>query len=405
MTKTVKPARPRQITQTVRAGLECDDATGCVVPPIHLTSTFAFRGFGQKRTYDYTRSGNPTRDLLGSAIAELELGAGAVVTATGMAAITLCGYLIPAKGRIVAPHDCYGGTYRLFNAWHQRGEREVEFVNFGDEAAVRAALSKPTALLWIETPSNPLLRITDIEAFAALGKASGALIVVDNTFLSPAWQQPLTLGADLVVHSTTKYLNGHSDVVGGAVVAKDAKLHEQLVWWANCLGITGAPFDSFLTLRGLRTLHARLDHHGRNAMGLAQWLNEQPGVKRVYYPGLPSHPGHDIARRQQTGFGAIVSIELEGGHDAVREFVSDLEYFSLAESLGGVESLVAHPATMTHAAMDPIARQKAGLVDGLVRLSVGIEALEDLRADLEAGLERAAATLEAAPARRLGTTG
>jgi cystathionine gamma-synthase len=326
---------------------------------------------------------------------------GAVVTATGMAAITLCGYLIPAKGRIVAPHDCYGGTYRLFNAWHQRGEREVEFVNFGDEAAVRAALSKPTAMLWIETPSNPLLRITDIEAFAALGKASGALTVVDNTFLSPPWQQPLTLGADLVVHSTTKYLNGHSDVVGGAVVAKDTKLHEQLVWWANCLGITGAPFDSFMTLRGLRTLHARLDHHGRNAMGLAQWLNEQPGVKQVYYP---SHPGHDVARRQQTGFGAIVSIELEGGHDAVREFVANLEYFSLAESLGGVESLVAHPATMTHAAMDPAARQKAGLVDGLVRLSVGIEALEDLRADLAAGLERAAATLTV-PARRVGTTG
>ena len=405
MSKTVKPVGPRQMTQAVRAGLENDDHTGCVVPPIHLTSTFAFRGFGQKRTYDYTRSGNPTRDLLGSAIAELELGAGAVVTATGMAAITLCGYLIPASGRIVAPHDCYGGTYRLFNAWHQRGEREVEFVNFGDEAAVRAALSKPTALLWIETPSNPLLRITDIEAFAALGKASGALVAVDNTFLSPAWQQPLTLGADLVVHSTTKYLNGHSDVVGGAVVAKDTKLHEQLVWWANCLGITGAPFDSYLTLRGLRTLHARLEHHGRNAVSLAQWLNEQPGVKRVYYPGLPSHPGHDIAKRQQTGFGAIVSLELEGGHDAVREFVADLQYFSLAESLGGVESLVAHPATMTHAAMDPVARQKAGLVDGLIRLSVGIEALEDLRADLEAALERATATLEEAPARRLGTTG
>ena len=406
MSKTVKPVGPRQITQAVRAGLENDDHTGCVVPPIHLTSTFAFRGFGQKRTYDYTRSGNPTRDLLGAAIAELELGVGAVVTATGMAAITLCGYLIPARGRIVAPHDCYGGTYRLFNAWHQRGEREVEFVNFGDEAAVRAALSKPTALLWIETPSNPLLRITDIEAFAALGKQSGALVVVDNTFLTPAWQQPLTLGADLVVHSTTKYLNGHSDVVGGAAVAKDTKLHEQLVWWANCLGITGAPFDSYLTLRGLRTLHARLEHHGRNALSLAQWLNEQPGVKRVYYPGLPSHPGHEIAKRQQSGFGAIISLELEGGHDAVREFVADLEYFSLAESLGGVESLVAHPATMTHAAMDPVARQKAGLVDGLIRLSVGIEALEDLRADLEAGLQRAVATLEVEePARRVGTTG
>jgi len=405
LSKHIKPAGPRQVTQTVRAGLECDDTTGCVVPPIHLTSTFAFRGFGEKRNYDYTRSGNPTRDLLGAAIAELELGAGAVVTATGMAAITLVGYLIPAQGRIVAPHDCYGGTYRLFNAWQQRGEREVEFVNFADEAAVHAALSKPTALLWIETPSNPLLRITDIQAFANLGKASGALVAVDNTFLSPAWQQPLPLGADLVVHSTTKYLNGHSDVVGGAVVAKDPKLHEQLVWWANCLGITGAPFDSFLTLRGLRTLHARLEHHGRNALGLAEWLNEQPGVKHVYYPGLPSHPGHEIARRQQTGFGAIVSVELEGGHDAVREFVSNLEYFSLAESLGGVESLVAHPATMTHAAMEPAARQKAGLVDGLIRLSVGIEALEDLRADLAAGLQRAAAVINEVPARRVGTTG
>lgn len=404
MSQDIKSARPRQTTQAVRAGLECDDTTGCVVPPIHLTSTFAFRGFGQKRNYDYTRSGNPTRDLLASAIAELELGVGAVVTATGMAAITLMGSVIPAKGRIVAPHDCYGGTYRLFNAWHQRGEREVEFVNFADEAAVRAALSKPTALLWIETPSNPLLRITDIAAFSTLGRASGALVAVDNTFLSPAWQQPLALGADLVVHSTTKYLNGHSDVVGGAVVAKDAKLAEQLIWWANCLGITGAPFDSYLTLRGLRTLHARLDHHGRNAMALAQWLHEQPGVRRVYYPGLASHPGHEIARRQQTGFGAIVSLELEGGHDAVREFVADLQYFSLAESLGGVESLIAHPATMTHAAMDPAARQKAGLVDGLVRLSVGIEALEDLRADLATALDRAIATTEV-PARRVGTLG
>jgi cystathionine gamma-synthase len=385
--------RPSQITQTVRAGLESDDATGAVVPPIHLTSTFAFRCFGEKRSYDYTRSGNPTRDLLGAAIAELELGVGGVITATGMAAITLVGYLIPAGGRIIAPHDCYGGTYRLFEAWRKRGERQVEFINFGDEAAVRAALSKPAALLWIETPSNPLLRITDIEKFAALGRAAGALIVVDNTFLSPAWQQPLALGADLVLHSTTKYLNGHSDVVGGAVVARDKALHEQLVWWANCLGVTGAPFDSFMTLRGLRTLHARLDHHGRNSMALAQWLQGQPNVKKVYYPGLPSHPGYEVARRQQRGFGAIVSLELEGGHDAVREFVCDLKCFSLAESLGGVESLVAHPATMTHAAMDPVARQKAGLVDGLIRLSVGIEALEDLQRDLAAGLERAARTL------------
>jgi len=389
--------RTSQITQTVRAGLECDDATGAVVPPIHLTSTFAFKCFGEKRSYDYTRSGNPTRDLLGSAIAELEGGVGGVITATGMAAITLVGYLIPAGGRIIAPHDCYGGTYRLFEAWRKRGERQVEFINFGDEAAVRAALSKPTDLLWIETPSNPLLRITDIEKFATLGKAAGAIVLVDNTFLSPAWQLPLSLGADLVLHSTTKYLNGHSDVVGGAVVAKDKALHEQLVWWANCLGVTGAPFDSFMTLRGLRTLHARLDHHGRNSQALAEWLQKQPNVKKVYYPGLPSHPGHEIARRQQRGYGAIVTLELEGGHDAVREFVCDLQCFSLAESLGGVESLVAHPATMTHAAMDPVARQKAGLADGLIRLSVGIEALEDLQRDLAAGLDRVARVLESVP--------
>ncbi|HYM41875.1 MAG TPA: cystathionine gamma-synthase [Steroidobacteraceae bacterium] len=388
---------PSQVTQTVRAGLECDDRTGCVVPPLHLSATFAFRGFGEKRAYDYTRSGNPTRDLLAEALAELEQGAGAVITASGMAAVMLTGYLVPAGARIVAPHDCYGGTYRLFDAWTKRGEHAVEFVDFGDEAAVRAALARPTALLWIETPSNPLLRITDIAAFAALGKASGALVVVDNTFLSPGWQQPLTLGADIVVHSTTKYLNGHSDVVGGAVVARDRTLHEQLTWWANCAGVTGAPFDSYLTLRGLRTLHARLEHHARNAHALAHWLDTQPNVRRVWYPGLASHPGHEVARRQQRGFGAVVTLELEGGHEAVREFVADLGCFSLAESLGGVESLVAHPATMTHAALEPAARAKAGLADGLIRLSIGIEALEDLRADLAAALGRAARVLPLRP--------
>ena len=382
-----------QVTRTVRAGLESDPSSGAVVPPIHLSSTFAFRAFGEKGRYDYTRSGNPTRDLLGGALAQLEGGAGAVVTATGMAGVTLTGYLVPAGGRIVAPHDCYGGTYRLFDAWRRRGERDVEFVNFADEAALRAALSRPAALLWIETPSNPLLRITDIEQVAALGHAAGARVVVDNTFLSPAWQQPLALGADVVVHSTTKYLNGHSDVVGGAVVARERGVHDELAWWANCLGLTGSPFDSFLTLRGLRTLHARLEHHGRNAQALAEWLSGEQGVSRVYYPGLSSHPGHDVARRQQRGFGAIVTLELAGGLAAVRAFCEGLEYFSLAESLGGVESLVAHPATMTHAAMDPAARARAGLTDGLIRLSVGIEALEDLRADLAAGLARSRAAI------------
>ena len=252
-------------------------------------------------------------------------------------------------------------------------------------------------MLWIETPSNPLLRITDIERVAKLGHARGALVVVDNTFLSPLWQRPIELGADLVVHSTTKYLNGHSDVVGGAVIARTRELSEQLTWWANCLGLTGAPFDSFMTLRGLRTLHARLEHHGRNAQALAEWLQGHESVRQVWYPGLPQHPGHELAKRQQKGFGAVITLELPGGHAGVREFVAGLECFSLAESLGGVESLVAHPASMTHAAMDPVARARAGLTDGLVRLSVGIEGLEDLRQDLARGLERVQRVI-AAPA-------
>jgi cystathionine gamma-synthase len=378
------------MTRTVRAGLENDDVTGAVVPPIHLSSTYAFRGFGDKRAYDYSRSGNPTRDLLGNALADLEEGAGGVITGSGMGAITLVGHLVPMGARVVVPHDCYGGSYRLFNAWHGRGQLAVEFVDFGNAAALSAALGKPAALVWIETPSNPLLRITDISAVARRAHQAGALVVVDNTFLSPAWQLPLRHGADLVVHSTTKYINGHSDVVGGAAIAKTRELHEQLAWWANCLGLTGAAFDSFLTLRGLRTLHARLAVHAHNAQALAEWLATQPAVARVYYPGLAAHPGHEIARRQQSGFGAIISFELKGGTAAVRQFLSGLKYFSLAESLGGVESLIAHPATMTHAAMDETSRRAAGLVDGLLRLSVGIEGLADLQADLAAGLERIA---------------
>jgi cystathionine gamma-synthase len=375
-------------TRAVRAGLETDDVTGAVVPPIHLSSTYAFRGYGDKRAYDYSRSGNPTRDLLGAALADLEGGAGGVITGSGMGAITLVGHLLGVGARIVAPHDCYGGTYRLFAAWQRRGELHVDFVDFGDQAAVSAALAAPAALVWIETPSNPLLRITDIDAVARLARRAGALVVVDNTFLSPAWQQPLRHGADIVLHSTTKYINGHSDVVGGAVVARSREQHEQLAWWANCLGLTGGPFDSFLTLRGLRTLHARLAVHGSNAQGLAEWLVRQPKVQRVWYPGLPAHPGHELAARQQSGFGAMISFELKGGIPAVKQFVDGLCFFSLAESLGGVESLVAHPASMTHAAMDEAARRAAGLTDGLLRLSIGIEAVADLQADLAAGLAR-----------------
>lgn len=378
------PLDPR--TLAVRAGLESDPATGAVVPPLHLSSTYAFPAFGEKGRYDYSRSGNPTRDLLADALAKLEGGAGAVVTSSGMSAIALVGQVLPQRSRIVAPHDCYGGTYRLFNAWRLRGDFEVEFVDYGDVVALAAALARPAALVWIESPSNPLLRITDIAATVALARKAGAKVAVDNTFLSPVLQQPLALGADLVVHSTTKYLNGHSDVIGGAVVAASAEDHQQLAWWANATGVTGAAFDSFLTLRGLRTLHARMGLHESNANALASWLEGRKGVRRVLHPGLASHPGHALARAQQRGFGAMLTIELEGGTPAVARFVEAIELFSLAESLGGVESLAAHPATMTHAAMSPDARAAAGLVDGLLRLSVGIEALDDLKRDLERGL-------------------
>ncbi len=376
-------------TRTVRAALETDTQHGAVVPPIHLTSTFAFSGYGEKREYDYSRSGNPTRDALGRALAELEGGAGAVVTASGMGAVSLVTQLFKPDQVAVVPHDCYGGTYRLFNALNLRGALKVHFVDFQDPQALQSALDARPALVWIETPSNPLLRIVDVTAVASRAKAAGAMVVADNTFLSPVWQRPLELGADLVIHSTTKYLNGHSDVVGGAVIAATPELHEQVRWWGNCIGVTGAPFDSFLTLRGLRTLHARMRAHGENAQRVAELLVRHPAVARVYYPGLADHPGHQIAKRQQHGFGAMVSFELVGGVDNVKAFIEHVELFSLAESLGGVESLVAHPASMTHAAMDEAARERAGISATLMRLSIGIEQGDDLLRDLTAGLDAA----------------
>ncbi len=382
--------RKSAATAAVRAAVESDTQHGAVIPPIYLSSTYAFSSFGVKGAYDYTRSGNPTRDALAAAIAELEGGAGAVATASGMAAVTLVTQLLNPGDLLVAPHDCYGGTYRLFDALAKRGCVRVEFVDQTDLAAVDGAIAKQPKLVWVETPSNPLLRIVDIQAIAERAHASGALLLVDNTFLSPVWQQPFALGADLVLHSTTKYLNGHSDVVGGAVVARTPELHEQLVWWANCIGVTGAPFDSYLMLRGLRTLFARLRSHGENAERIARMLAEHPAVERVYFPGLPTHPQHDIARRQQSGFGAMVSFELKGGLEQVQAFLSGLTCFSLAESLGGVESLVAHPASMTHAGMSASARERAGIRDTLLRLSVGIEAIDDLLEDLQSGLARAA---------------
>jgi cystathionine gamma-synthase len=381
---------PSPATRAVRAGIDRDPAFGAVVPPLVLSSNFSFDGFGRKRRYDYTRSGNPTRDAFAEAINDLEGGAGAIVTATGMAAIDLVLHLLEPGELLLAAHDCYGGSWRLFDALARKGHFRLRLVDLSAPGALEAALAEEAPrLVWIETPSNPLLRITDLARTCAAARAAGALVAVDNTFLSPALQTPLAFGADLVVHSTTKYINGHSDVVGGAVVAADAALHELLAWWANALGLTGSPFDSFLALRGMRTLDARLRIHQENAALIAEALARHPAVAAVHFPGLPQHPGHALAARQQRGFGAMLSVELRGGLPAVRACLDGLHHFTLAESLGGVESLVAHPATMTHASMSAQARADAGIGDGLIRVSVGIEDGGDLLADLEAGLARA----------------
>jgi cystathionine gamma-synthase len=379
--------RRKAATAAARAGVGSDTAFGAVMPPIHLAANFTFEAFGKKRRYDYTRSGNPTRDLLGDALAELEGASRCVVTASGLAAITLVLARLRPDQLVLAPHDGYGGTWRLLKALSGRGHFRVALVDQTDPRALAQALAQRPALVWVETPSNPLLRITDVRAVSDAAHAVGALVAVDNTFLTPVLQEPLQLGADLVVHSTTKYLNGHSDVVGGAVLAKDAGLGEDLHWWANALGLTGAPFDSWLTLRGLRTLPARMRLHESNARAVAAFLAGHPAVAAVHWPGRPEHPGHALAREQQRGFGGIVSFELEGGLSAVERLVGRLRCFSLAESLGGVESLIAHPATMTHASMDAAAREVAGIGDALLRLSVGIEAEEDLLEDLRQALE------------------
>ena len=382
---TLNPA-----TRAVRAGIDSDRTNGAVIPPITLSATFRFANLDEKPRYDYTRSGNPTRDVLGQALADLEGGAGAIVTATGMGAIaTVLHALLEPGERLLAPHDCYGGSWRLFTALAAKGLFEFETCDFTDPAQLAAALARRPQLVWIETPSNPLLRITDLEAVIGAAHAAGALTVADNTFLSPAIQRPIAFGADVVVHSTTKYINGHSDVVGGAAIARDPAILEQLEYWANALGVTGSPFDSYLTLRGLRTLDARLRIHQENAAALAELLANHPAVAAVHYPGLASHPGHAIAERQQAGFGGMLSFELAGGEPAVRAFVDGLTCFTLAESLGGVESLVAYPVTMSHAAMSEEARAAAGIGPGLLRVSVGIENVNDLTADFAAALARA----------------
>lgn len=393
---TRRPADPHTIA--ARTGVDSDAAHGAVMPPLYLSSNYSFAGFEQKRKYDYSRSGNPTRDVLAETLAELEGGAGCVITATGMAAVDLPLALLEPGDLLIAPHDCYGGTCRLLNARAKKGHFELLLVDQGDPVALEEALALKPKLVLVETPSNPLLRLVDVADICTRAHAAGAKVVGDNTFLSPALQNPIKLGADFVVHSTTKFINGHSDVVGGAVVSADAADHEQLAWWANCTGVTGSPFDAYLTLRGVRTLFARIERQQATAGRVAERLDAHPAVKAVHYPGLKSHPNHALVAAQQAGPGAMLSFELAGGTDAVRDLVETLEIFTLAESLGGVESLIAHPATMTHAAMTPEQRATAGIGDGLVRLSVGLEHVEDLIADLIPALDALVDQPEAAAA-------
>ena len=377
---------PKKAPQTIAAsnGIATDTGHGAVTPPLYLSSTFAFQGYAKPGRFDYGRTANPTRSLLADTLAKLEGGAGAVITASGMAAIDLIlAQLGPGAG-VVACHDCYAGTRRLLEARSAKRQLAATFVDFADAVAVTAALATDPALILIETPSNPLMRILDIAAIAV--KKKNAKLVVDNTFLSPALQQPISLGADFVIHSTTKYLNGHSDVVGGAVIAANTSDADALAAWANIAGVTGAPFDSYMTLRGLRTLFPRVETQQKTAQALAEFLTGHKNVGAVHYPGLATHPGHAIASKQQSGFGAMLSFELKGD---IARCVEGLGVFTLAESLGGIESLLAHPATMTHASMSAQQREEAGISDQLLRLSIGLEAAPDLIADLERAFARA----------------
>ena len=377
--------RARDETIACSVGIDEDRAFGAVTPPMYLSANYSFAGFREPRAYDYTRSGNPTRDQLADALAKLERGAGAIVTSSGMSAIHLVLSLVPTGGLVVAPHDCYGGTWRLLQALSERKIIEVVFADLTNPEALSRAFARRPLLVWVETPSKPLMRITDIRDIVARAESVGALVAVDNTFLSPILQKPLLLGADFAVHSTTKYLNGHSDVVGGAVIAARREHVEQLAAWANCTGVTGAPFDTWLTLRGLRTVGVRIARQEQTATAVARFLSRHSRVKAVHYPGLVSHPGYGLTKQQQYGFGGMLSFELDD-EAAAEEVVGALKVFTLAESLGGIESLVSHPASMTHACLTPEAKAACGIAPGLLRLSLGLEAEWDLIGDLAQAL-------------------
>ena len=371
-------------TLAIHGGQEVDPSTGAVMPPIYATSTYAQSSPGVHQGFEYSRSHNPTRYAWERGAASMEGGTRGFAFASGLAATSCVLELLDSGDHVIAMDDLYGGSYRLFERVRRRSAGlDFSYVDMTDAERISKAITPKTKMIWVETPTNPTLKIVDLEAVSAIAKEQGVLMVVDNTFASPIVQRPIAMGADIVMHSATKYLNGHSDMVGGLLVVGDnAELAEQLAFLQNSIGGVQGPFDSFLALRGLKTLHLRMQAHNANALALAEWLEGQPGVERVVYPGLPSHPQHELAKRQMDGFGGIVSVYLDGDFDAAKRFCERLEVFTLAESLGGVESLANHPAVMTHASVPAERRAEIGITDNLVRLSVGIEDVEDLRADL-----------------------
>lgn len=376
-----------QGTIAVRGGLNTDDQYGSVVPVITPSTCYRYQEFATPRQFDYARKSNPSRRLVEQTVAKLEGGADAILTNCGMSAIHLVSVaLLTPNDLVVAPHDCYGGSYRLFNSLSERGYFKAKFVDQSDPIALKQALSLGPKLVLIESPSNPLLRVVDIQDITRQAHEAGAIVLVDNTFMTPILQKPLELGADIVTHSCTKFLNGHSDLLAGILVFKDQQLATDVLWWANNIGTLTSSFDSYLLLRGLRTLAARVKLQQDNAQKVVEFLVNHPKIAKVYHPSLPSNLGHEIAKKQQKGFGSLLSFELAGQADVMPKFLKALNIFTLAQSLGGVESLICHPATMTHSGISAEARKTAGISDQLLRISVGLEEVDDLLADLQQAL-------------------
>jgi cystathionine beta-lyase/cystathionine gamma-synthase len=376
----------RFATQAIHCGQDADPTTGALITPIYQTSTFALEELGKNKGYQYARTHNPTRSALEECLASLEGARFGLASASGLAAAATVLNTLSAGDHVVVGEDVYGGVYRLFERVLTRYKLSFTYVNARDLNAIEKAITKDTKLVWIETPTNPLLRLADIPAIADLAHSKGLLLAVDNTFATPYFQRPLSLGADVVIHSTTKYISGHSDVIGGAIVTSNEDLYEQLKFYQNAVGAVPGPFDCFLILRGLKTLALRMKAHQNNALSIAKFLQDHPSVEEVHYPGLPNHPQYGLARKQMTGFGGVVACVVKGGLEAARHVVNNTQLFQLAESLGGVKSLICHPASMTHAPIPKDVREQCGIVDGLIRLSTGIEDSHDLVADLDQAL-------------------